>query len=58
MWDAGTPCPFEGEIGEKAKKLWQTFPEKIPALEKPKSDDFYKKTGWGALLGILLFSLL
>jgi len=58
MWDAGTPCPFEGEIGEKAKKLWQTFPEKIPAKEVAKSDDFYKKTGWGALLGILLFSLL
>jgi len=58
MWDAGTPCPFEGEIGEKAKKLWQTFPEKIPAHEKPKSDDFYKKTGWGALLGVLLFGLL
>jgi hypothetical protein len=58
MWNAGTPCPFEGEIGELAKKLWQTFPEKIPAHEKPKSDDFYKKTGWGALLGVLLFGLL
>lgn len=57
MWHAGTPCPFEGEIGEKAKVLWNTFPEKIPPHEKPKSDDFYKKTGWGALLGILLFAL-
>jgi hypothetical protein len=57
MWNAGTPCPFEGEIGEKAKVLWNTFPEKVPPHEKPKSDDFYKKTGWGALLGILLFAL-
>lgn len=57
MWNAGTPCPFEGEIGEKAKVLWNTFPEKVPPHEKPKSDDFYKKTGWGALLGALLFVL-
>jgi hypothetical protein len=57
MWNAGTPCPFEGEIGEKAKALWNVFPEKIPAKEEPKKDDFYKKTGWGALLGILMFAL-
>lgn len=55
MWNAGTPCPFEGEIGEKAKALWNTFPEKIPAKEEPKKDDFYKKTAWGAFLGALLF---
>ena len=22
MWDAGTPCPIEGLIGDKAKELW------------------------------------
>ncbi len=57
MWNAGTPCPFEGEIGAKAKQLWETFPEKIPKKDEVKSDDFYKKTGWGALLGAILFKL-
>ena len=22
MWNAGTPCPFEGLIGQKAKEKW------------------------------------
>jgi hypothetical protein len=55
MWNAGTPCPFEGMIGEKAKLAWETFPDKIPKPEEIKGDDFYKKTGFGALLGYLLF---
>lgn len=57
MWNAGTPCPYEGLIGEPAKVAWQANPERIPAPEKEQRDDFYKKTGWGALLGLLLFSL-
>jgi hypothetical protein len=56
MWDAGTPCPFEGMIGEQARVAWQTFPDRIPKSEGPPKDDFYKKTGWGALLGLLLFA--
>ena len=55
MWNAGTPCPFEGMIGERAKLAWETFPDKIPKPEEIKGDDFYKKTGFGALLGYLLF---
>jgi hypothetical protein len=55
MWNAGTPCPFEGEIGAKAKVAWEQFPEKIPPHEKEQTDDFYKKTGFGAILGYLLF---
>jgi hypothetical protein len=55
MWNAGTPCPFEGMIGEKAKVAWETFPDRIPKHEEIKGDDFYKKTGFGALLGYLLF---
>jgi hypothetical protein len=27
---AGTPCPFEGKIGEDALKLWAKYPELIP----------------------------
>ena len=57
MWNAGTPCPYEGVIGEQARVAWNANPDKWPKAEEPKSDDFYKKTGWGALLGILLFSL-
>jgi hypothetical protein len=57
MWDAGTPCPYDGKIGDAARELWEQNPKKIPQHEKPKSDDFYKKTGFGALLGALLFWL-
>lgn len=57
MWNAGTPCPFEGKIGEAAKIAWQENSDKIPKPEEPNKDDFYKKTGWGALLGALLFKL-
>jgi len=55
MLNAGTPCPFDGKIGEQAKALWDENKDKWPKLEEPKQDDFYKKTGWGALLGALLF---
>ena len=57
MWNAGTPCPFEGKIGEQAKVAWLDNPGKMPQPEKPQTDDFYKKTGFGALLGYLLFIL-
>ena len=57
MWNAGTPCPYEGKIGEAAKVAWLDNPEKIPQKEEPQTDDFYKKTGFGALLGYLLFIL-
>jgi hypothetical protein len=57
MWNAGTPCPYEGNIGEQAKISWSDNPDKIPQPEKPQTDDFYKKTGFGALLGYLLFIL-
>jgi hypothetical protein len=57
MWNAGTPCPYEGEIGERAKTAWQDNPDKIPAYEKEEGDDFYKKAGFGAVLGWLLFIL-
>jgi hypothetical protein len=57
MWNAGTPCPYEGKIGEAAKIAWNDNPDKIPQPEKPQTDDFYKKTGFGALLGALLFGI-
>ena len=57
MWNAGTPCPYEGVIGEQAKVAWNNNPDKIPKPEEIKGDDFYKKTGFGALLGAILFAL-
>ena len=57
MMAAGTPCPYEGKIGEQAKASWQANPDKIPKLEEPKSDDTYKKIGIGSLLGIAVFKL-
>lgn len=57
MWNAGTPCPYEGKIGDAARELWDQNPTKIPKHEEAKKDDFYKKTGFGALLGALLFAL-
>jgi len=55
MWNAGTPCPYEGLIGEPAKAAWQANQERIPQPEGKPKDDFYKKTAWGALLGLLFF---
>lgn len=55
MWNAGTPCPYEGEIGGKARVLWEKYPEKKPAYEEEEVDSFYKKTTFGAVLGYLLF---
>ena len=55
MWNAGTPCPFEGEIGAKARAAWEQFPERKPAYEEDESDPFYKKTLFATILGYLLF---
>jgi hypothetical protein len=57
MLAAGTPCPYEGKIGEQAKAAWEANPEKVPQLEEPKSDDTYKKIGIGSLLGIFMGKL-
>ena len=57
MWNAGTPCPFEGQIGEQARVAWQASPDRIPAPETEETDDFYAKASFGALLGWLLFIL-
>lgn len=57
MWAAGTPCPYEGMIGEQARVAWNNNPDKIPKVEEPKGDDFYKKTTFGAVIGALFFWL-
>jgi hypothetical protein len=36
IWDAmmaaGTPCPYEGLIGEQARAAWEANPKKIPTI--------------------------
>lgn len=57
MLAAGTPCPYEGKIGQEAKALWDANPSKIPEPVKTKDDDTYKKIGIGTLLGIAVHNL-
>ena len=57
MMAAGTPCPYEGQIGAQAKASWEANPDKVPKLEEPKSDDTYKKIGIGSLLGLAIGKL-
>jgi hypothetical protein len=57
MMAAGTPCPYEGKIGEQARAAWEENPHKIPKLEEVKTDDTYQKVGIGALLGAIVFKL-
>ena len=57
MMQAGTPCPYEGKIGDAARDLWAENPEKLPKLEEAKKDDMYKKMGFGALLGAAIYKL-
>lgn len=37
MWEAGTPCPFEGKIGDEAKEKWLKKTDRAPdgAVIKP-----------------------
>lgn len=55
MLAAGTPCPYEGQIGAQAKASWEANADKIPKYDEAKVDDTYKKVGIGALLGALVF---
>jgi hypothetical protein len=57
MIAAGTPCPYEGMIGEQARLAWEANSSKIPKVDEEKLDETYKKIGMGALLGALAFKL-
>lgn len=52
---AGTPCPYEGEIGEKAKELWDKNPELKPDAKGNSSDNksFLSGLGLGGLLSLI-----
>ena len=36
MMNAGTPCPVDGKIGEQAKEIWTTNPDRQPQKVKSK----------------------
>ena len=57
MMAAGTPCPYEGKIGEAAKTAWQDNAGKVPQLEKENNNENIKNIGLGALLGAIVFRL-
>ena len=57
MMAAGTPCPYEGKIGEAAKTAWQDNADKVPQLEKENNNENIKNIGLGALLGAIVFRL-
>ena len=57
MMAAGTPCPFEGKIGEQAREAWLANPDRIPQEVKAKDDDTYKKMGIGSLFGVIAYKL-
>lgn len=60
MWMAGTPCPYEGKIGDEAKALWEANPDKQPENleQEERRNDKLEGALWGAGgLGLLLLLL-
>ena len=67
MMDAGTPCPYEGMIGNEAKQAWENDAERMIERDKVKKgfsfdeiDEDKKSTilGGGAVGALLLLLLL
>tara|TARA_R110002072_G_scaffold300299_3_gene477311 strand:+ start:153 stop:446 length:294 start_codon:yes stop_codon:yes gene_type:complete len=61
MMMAGTPCPYDGMIGEEAKAGWLANSEEVPVEEEEseKMDETTKNTmlglgGIASLLGLLI----
>ena len=60
---AGTPCPYLGNIGDKASDAWKANPDRIPpVVELETKDDVQFKQGavaaGGISLGLILLLLL
>lgn len=60
MMQAGTPCPYDGMIGQAAKLAWEENPEQQPEARNRRVSDENKSTfiGGGIITGILLLLLL
>lgn len=60
MMKAGTPCPYDGKIGQEAKDLWEANKDQWPtALDKEtRRNDTLKGAAMGAgFIGLLLLLL-
>ena len=63
MQMAGTPCPYNGKIGEEAYELWRNNPQDMPKKvtiddEKQRTNDGLKQgLTIGGILAILAFAL-
>lgn len=59
MMHAGTPCPYEGMIGDAAKIGWETHVEEtrreLEEMDKPSVKDTATIGGLGALAWLLIF---
>ena len=49
---AGTPCPYLGEIGDKAKDGWKADPGRIPPVEVEETKDAIQNRNAKAAAGI------
>ncbi len=59
MLMAGTPCPFDGMIGEKAKEAWIAHPELTPiSVEEEKEFFDAVKSAFMGFGGVALLLLL
>ena len=62
MMQAGTPCPFDGMIGQEAKAAWKANQELQPEFEDKKKvftdDDKSILWGIGAVVGLALLLIL
>jgi hypothetical protein len=59
MMNAGTPCPVDGKIGEDAKRVWESSPDRKPKpLSENSNASFWQKISAGlGVLAILLILL-
>src|SRR6056300_1817086 len=59
MMQAGTPCPYDGMIGEAARSAWEENPEMQPGqVDKRISDENKSTLIGGGVIGTLLLILL
>jgi len=63
MLQAGTPCPFDGKVGQEAKKAWEDNPHLVPGYvpgkkEPLNADDKATAAGAASIGGLFLALLL
>ena len=59
MMNAGTPCPYDGLVGQPAKEAWKNNPHLVPGAKTGKKEEWSEDTkstatGAGAVGGLFL----